>query len=247
MNFDLDAQQQELQGAAIEFARTSLGGNRIQADKQESFDRDGWRAALASPADAIYVETLSNPMLRVANLPELAALAHAAGALAIVDGTFTTPLAVRPVEHGFDLVLHSATKFLNGHSDVIAGVAAGSAPTLAAVNALAVRLGGCMNPQAAFLLEPGTHRRCGQAGPPRVFLQLGVDLVLADADVIADGNLIQHERRRHRFARRLALRVAERRPVDVRLARIDPLVGEPVREILDASIDLAIDVEAIKA
>jgi cystathionine beta-lyase/cystathionine gamma-synthase len=159
--------------------RTLLLEDLAAADRRVELigidDREGWRAALASPADAIYVETLSNPMLRVANLPELAALAHAAGALAIVDGTFTTPLAVRPVEHGFDLVLHSATKFLNGHSDVIAGVAAGSAPTLAAVNALAVRLGGCMNPQAAFLLERGIKTL-----PLRVERQAANAVALAD-------------------------------------------------------------------
>jgi cystathionine beta-lyase/cystathionine gamma-synthase len=159
--------------------RTLLLEDLAAADRRVELigidDRDAWRAALASPADAIYVETLSNPMLRVANLPELAALAHAAGALAIVDGTFTTPLAVRPVEHGFDLVLHSATKFLNGHSDVIAGVAAGSAPTLAAVSALAVRLGGCMNPQAAFLLERGIKTL-----PLRVERQAANAVALAD-------------------------------------------------------------------
>jgi cystathionine beta-lyase/cystathionine gamma-synthase len=159
--------------------RTLLLEDLAAADRRVELigigDRDGWRAALASPADAIYVETLSNPMLRVANLPELAALAHAAGALAIVDGTFTTPLAVRPVDHGFDLVLHSATKFLNGHSDVIAGVAAGSAPALAAVSALAVRLGGCMNPQAAFLLERGIKTL-----PLRVERQAANAVALAD-------------------------------------------------------------------
>jgi cystathionine beta-lyase/cystathionine gamma-synthase len=115
-------------------------------------DLAGWRRELPG-ADVAYVETLSNPMLRVANLPAIAALARAAGATAIVDSTFTSPVNVRPLEHGFDLVVHSATKYLNGHSDLVAGVVAGSRPRIAAVRALAKTFGGCLDPAAAAKLD----------------------------------------------------------------------------------------------
>lgn len=115
-------------------------------------DLAGWRDALDG-ADAAYVETLSNPMLRVADLPALARLSRAAGAVSIVDGTFTTPCNVRPVEHGFDLVLQSGTKYLGGHSDLIAGALAGEGRAVAAVRELAVTLGGCIDPAAAAMLD----------------------------------------------------------------------------------------------
>jgi cystathionine beta-lyase/cystathionine gamma-synthase len=118
-------------------------------------DLDGWRRALARPADLVYVETLSNPMLRVADLPVLADLAHRAGAVAAVDATFTSPLNVRPVEHGFDLVLHSATKYLNGHSDLVAGVVAGRADVVERVRSETEPLGACLDPRSASLLERG--------------------------------------------------------------------------------------------
>jgi len=118
-------------------------------------DREGWKRALSRQAAVVYVESLSNPMLRVADLPELARLAHEAGALAVVDSTFASPVNVRPVEHGFDVVLHSATKYLNGHSDLVAGAAAGSAAALEPVRRRAVTLGGTLDPHAASMLERG--------------------------------------------------------------------------------------------
>jgi cystathionine beta-lyase/cystathionine gamma-synthase len=115
-------------------------------------DLEAWRAELES-ADAMYLETLSNPMLRLADLPALAAAAREAGAVAIIDNTFTSPINLRPLEHGFDVVLHSATKYLNGHSDLVAGAVIGSSDGLDAVRQLAVRLGGCLDPSAASRLD----------------------------------------------------------------------------------------------
>ena len=115
-------------------------------------DLAGWRREPPGAAVA-YVETLSNPMLRVANLPAIADLAHEAGATAIIDSTFASPVNVRPLEHGFDLVVHSATKYLNGHADLVAGVVAGSRPRIAAVRALAKTFGGCLDPAAAAKLD----------------------------------------------------------------------------------------------
>src|SRR5204862_153395 len=74
-----------------------------------------------------YVETITNPLMQVAALPEVARFARERGILSAIDNTFATPINFRPAEHGFDLVLHSATKYLNGHSDIVAGVVAGPA------------------------------------------------------------------------------------------------------------------------
>jgi cystathionine beta-lyase/cystathionine gamma-synthase len=118
-------------------------------------DREGWRRELERGADLVYVETLSNPMLRVADLPALAATAHEFNALALADATFTPPSLLRPLDLGFDLVLHSATKFLNGHSDVTAGTVSGASATLEAIAAEAAILGGCLDPYAASMLDRG--------------------------------------------------------------------------------------------
>lgn len=82
------------------------------------------------PADLLWVESPTNPMLEVADLPALVAGAHAVGALVVVDNTFATPLAQRPLEVGADVVVHSVTKYLAGHSDVVLGAAVTSDPAL---------------------------------------------------------------------------------------------------------------------
>jgi cystathionine beta-lyase/cystathionine gamma-synthase len=144
----------ELYGDVFDLLRQTIS----EAGRTVSFvaldDLEAWRAELVS-ADTMYLETLSNPMLRLADLPALAALAREAGAVAIVDNTFASPINVRPLEHHFDLVVHSATKYLNGHSDLVAGVVVGGRDTVSPVRQLAVRLGGCLDPTAAARLDKG--------------------------------------------------------------------------------------------
>jgi cystathionine beta-lyase/cystathionine gamma-synthase len=136
-----------------------LGGEWAAAGRTVTYvdvaDHAAVSRALAPGADALLVEAISNPMLRVADLSALAGLAHAAGALAVVDATFASPFNVRPVDHGFDLVLHSATKYLNGHADLIAGAAVGGAAIIERLRPLAVLRGATLDPSAAFLLERG--------------------------------------------------------------------------------------------
>ncbi|MGV2481631.1 UNVERIFIED_CONTAM: PLP-dependent transferase, partial [Salmonella enterica subsp. enterica serovar Weltevreden] len=80
------------------------------------------RAALAErPAQVLWVETPSNPLLKITDIAELAAIGHDAGALVVVDNTFATPALQRPLTLGADVVVHSVTKYLGGHSDVVGG------------------------------------------------------------------------------------------------------------------------------
>jgi cystathionine beta-lyase/cystathionine gamma-synthase len=103
----------------------------------------------------LYVETVSNPTIVVSDLAALAAAAHRHGALLLVDNTFASPYACRPIELGADLVMHSATKYLSGHSDALAGVVVGSRERLAAVRPILVDAGGALAPFAAFLVLRG--------------------------------------------------------------------------------------------
>jgi methionine-gamma-lyase len=117
-------------------------------------DLDGLRDA-AKGAALVVVETLSNPNLAVADLPAVCEAAHAGGARVLVDNTVATPINCRPLEWGADMVMHSATKYLNGHSDVLAGVTAGSEELMAQVRTLELELGATLAPDSAWLVRRG--------------------------------------------------------------------------------------------
>jgi cystathionine beta-lyase/cystathionine gamma-synthase len=122
----------------------------------DATDLGAWRAAIGErPTAVAYTETLTNPQLEVPELPALAELAAAAGARLVVDNTFATPYLVNPLALGADLVVHSATKFLNGHSDVIAGAVVGDRATIREVQRRVVTFGGCLDPHAAYLVWRG--------------------------------------------------------------------------------------------
>ena len=118
-------------------------------------DLEAVRSAIRPETTVVYAETLANPTLSVADLPGLAVIAHDAGARLVVDATFTSPAVVRPLEHGADVVVHSATKYLGGHSDSTGGVAVGSPELMAGVRTDRVNLGGMLAPDEAFLLNRG--------------------------------------------------------------------------------------------
>jgi cystathionine beta-lyase/cystathionine gamma-synthase len=113
-------------------------------------------AALATaPTRLLYAETISNPSIVVADLSRLAALGHRHGAVVAVDNTFASPYLCRPLELGVDLVVESATKWLSGHSDVIAGAVAGSRERIEAIRSVAIDTGGIVAPFSAFLVLRG--------------------------------------------------------------------------------------------
>lgn len=116
---------------------------------------DTWGLSLTSQTKGFYVETMSNPMVQVGDLPAVVDFCRSHGLVSFIDNTFATPVNFRPLEHGFDLVLHSATKYLNGHSDIVAGAIVGSMQKVGAARHLLNHLGGSLDPHACFLLSRG--------------------------------------------------------------------------------------------
>ena len=118
-------------------------------------DPSSFEAAINDNTKVLYVETITNPTLKVCDLVEMATVAKNHGLISIVDNTFATPWACRPLEMGFDLVIHSGTKFLNGHTDLTAGIVVGRGDLIKSVFNLKKSLGGAADPQMCYLLERG--------------------------------------------------------------------------------------------
>jgi methionine-gamma-lyase len=104
---------------------------------------------------ALYIETPTNPTLHLVDARKAAAFAKEWDLISLIDNTFASPVLQKPIEFGFDLVMHSATKYLAGHSDVVAGVVAGRKSLIQKVREMVIYLGGSMDPEAAFLLIRG--------------------------------------------------------------------------------------------
>ena len=134
----------------------TFGGFGVQVDIVDTNDLDAVEVALAgAPTKVLYAETIANPTTVVADHTALADLAHRYGAAYVVDNTFASPYVCRPLELGADLVVESATKFLGGHSDVIAGVVAGSAERITLVQRVQIDTGATLGPLEAFLVLRG--------------------------------------------------------------------------------------------
>jgi len=114
-----------------------------------------WRKSVKKATRALFVETPTNPLMRVIDLGPISYVAQEQGLALLVDATFASPINYRPLEHGADVVITSATKYLNGHSDVIAGAVAGSASFVEEVIRLMRLWGQAIDPHAAWLIERG--------------------------------------------------------------------------------------------
>jgi cystathionine beta-lyase/cystathionine gamma-synthase len=168
-------------GSHVVLQRTVYGGTYgllahvlarfdVQSDYVEVNDTEQLRAAMRPDTSLVWAETLANPTMAIADLPAVANTAHAAGVPLVVDSTFATPAVCRPLEHGADLVVHSATKYIGGHSDATGGVVVGGAELVRRVRAARIDLGGSLAPDEAFLLHRGLatlplrmHRLCASA------------------------------------------------------------------------------------
>jgi cystathionine beta-lyase/cystathionine gamma-synthase len=133
-----------------QFGKFGLTVDFIDADRPES-----WREQLKPHTRAIYVEALTNPLLQVGDLEAVVAFARAHDLVSIIDNTFASPVNFRPIPYGFDLCLHSASKYLNGHADIVAGAVSGSAALIERIRHQLNLLGGSLDPHAAFLLKRG--------------------------------------------------------------------------------------------
>jgi len=154
-------------GDAVVATRELYGGTHVLLENDyrkagvrvayvDQQDPEAVAAALARERPKVlYVEALTNPLVHVADLPALARAAHAAGAILVVDATFATPVLVRPLAHGADLVVHSVGKYLGGHGDVGAGVLAGRADLVAAARDYLVRRGATLPHFEAWLALRG--------------------------------------------------------------------------------------------
>jgi cystathionine beta-lyase/cystathionine gamma-synthase len=133
-----------------DFKKFGLTYDFIDAD-----DASSWQAKLRPTTKAIYCEAMTNPLIEVADLRSIVRFAREHGLTSIIDNTFASPVNFTPIDAGFDLSIHSATKFLNGHSDIVGGTVAGRAGTVEQIRHKLNHLGGCMDPHAAFLLNRG--------------------------------------------------------------------------------------------
>jgi methionine-gamma-lyase len=118
-------------------------------------DLAGLEEAVSSRTKVLYVETPTNPTVRLVDLDKAVAFAKKHKLISIIDNTFATPVLQQPLGMGFDIVVHSATKALSGHSDLIAGAAAGSQQWMDRMQHMVIYLGGMMDPEVAFLLNRG--------------------------------------------------------------------------------------------
>lgn len=130
-------------------------GRGVRVDFVDMRELDLVKAKMRSDTRIIYIETPSNPKLRITDIAAIAALAKEHGAMVVVDSTFATPMAQQPLKLGASIVLHSATKFIAGHMDVMGGVVAGPRRLIEPVYRMKRLLGGILDPQAAWLILRG--------------------------------------------------------------------------------------------
>lgn len=162
---------QDVYGATFALLNRVLATQGVTMRFVDATDAAAVAAAVAETRPAALIcETISNPLLKLADLPRLAEIAHAAGAALIVDNTFASPYLCQPLRHGADYVVHSATKYLGGHGDVLGGVVIASAERRAALNELNKLVGGNLGPQEAWLVLRGLktlplrlQRQCASA------------------------------------------------------------------------------------
>jgi cystathionine beta-lyase/cystathionine gamma-synthase len=144
-----------LYGGTHDFITQDLAALGVEHTFVGGASRDAWRSALRPTTRAFYCEALTNPLLGVADLGGIAAFCRRESITSIIDATFATPIQLRPLDLGFDVVVHSATKYLNGHSDLVAGAVIGRADLVEKVTRKLNHLGGSLDPHAAFLLHRG--------------------------------------------------------------------------------------------
>ena len=167
----------QLYGGSFRLFRDTLPRLGIRTHHVEA-DLEGVDRLVNSNTRALYVESPTNPMLRLVDLKKAVGLARKHKLVSLIDSTFGSPVLQKPLDLGFDLVLHSATKYLGGHSDIVAGAVAGSRRWVAKVREAMIYLGGSMDPDPGYLLIRGlktlevrVRRQCETAMAVARFLE----------------------------------------------------------------------------
>jgi cystathionine gamma-synthase/cystathionine gamma-lyase/cystathionine beta-lyase len=144
-----------LYGGTHDFLTQHAAGLGIEHTFVDPQRPEGWKAALRPTTKLFLVETITNPLMRVPRLREVVEFARRERLLTVIDNTFASPVNFNPLAHGFDLVIHSATKYLNGHSDLVAGCVLGSRERIERVRRTLNHFGGTLDPHAGYLLARG--------------------------------------------------------------------------------------------
>jgi cystathionine beta-lyase/cystathionine gamma-synthase len=147
--------QECLYGGTHDFLTNDFAPLGISFDFIDGNDPDSWKPKLRPNTRVVLVETMTNPLLQVADLKAVSEFAKAHGLISLIDNTFASPINFRPPEWGFDLSLHSCTKYLNGHSDIVAGAVIGRANLIEKITHKLNHLGASLDPHACFLLHRG--------------------------------------------------------------------------------------------
>jgi cystathionine beta-lyase/cystathionine gamma-synthase len=144
-----------LYGGTQDFIASDFAPLGIQFDFIDADDPASWTKKLKPNTRGLYAETITNPLLQVGDLKALPEFAASNGLISMIDNTFATPVNFRPAEWGYDISLHSCTKYLNGHSDIVAGAVIGKQDILKKIAHKLIHLGGSLDPHACFLLHRG--------------------------------------------------------------------------------------------
>ena len=144
-----------LYGGTADFVNNELAGYGIERDLIDATNPSDWDSKLKPNTKVIYVETITNPIMDVPELRKIVEFAKMHALISMIDNTFASPVLYCPVVQGFDLSLHSCTKYINGHSDIVAGAVIGSADYLDQVTKKLNHLGGSLDSNACFLLHRG--------------------------------------------------------------------------------------------
>jgi len=147
--------QRDIYGGVTKFLSEWLPRVGIETTFVDTTDYDQHARAIHPNTKLLYLESPTNPSLRIVDMKKTAALAKQHGLVCMIDSTFGTPINQHPAECGIDLVMHSGTKYLSGHADLTCGVVAGRRELIERINDTRTTLGGCMDPHAAWLLIRG--------------------------------------------------------------------------------------------
>jgi cystathionine beta-lyase/cystathionine gamma-synthase len=147
--------QRDIYGGATKFFTQWLPKMGIETTLVDTTEYEQHARAIRPNTKLLYVESPTNPAVRVVDLKKVASLARQHNLISMIDATFGTPINQRPAEFGIDLIMHSGTKYLAGHSDLICGVVAGSGDLIEKIHSTRTTLGNCMDPHASWMLIRG--------------------------------------------------------------------------------------------